>query len=103
MTETQFNPGPWKKDNYGQLRSSDGSTIDVWGLGISHTARYPNAVANAALIASAPDMYAALEAAIECGLVPKSSAHEGGAMRHVRQVEVADMIRAALSKARGES
>lgn len=45
----------------------------------------------------------ALEAAVECGLVPKSSAAEGGAMRFSRQVEVADQIRAALALYRGEA
>jgi hypothetical protein len=44
----------------------------------------------------------ALEAAIECGMVPVSSAKEGGASAHSRQVQVADMIRTALAKARGE-
>jgi len=42
----------------------------------------------------------ALENAVECGIVPKSSAAEGGAMRHSRQVEVADQIRAALHRAK---
>lgn len=55
----------------------------------------------ARLISAAPEMLEALEAAIECGMVPKSSASEGGALRHSRQVQVADMIRAAIAKARG--
>ena len=45
----------------------------------------------------------ALEAAVECGLVPKSSATEGGAMRFSRQVAVADQIRAALALYRGDN
>lgn len=57
--------------------------------------------ANAHLIAAAPDMLAALEAAIECGMVPTSSAKEGGAMHYVRQAHVADQIRAAIAKAKG--
>ena len=59
--------------------------------------------ANAHLIAAAPDLYEALEAAIECGLVPSSTAKNGGAPSFARQVHVADMIRAALAKARGEA
>ena len=57
--------------------------------------------ANAALIAAAPDMLAALLAAVECGMVPTSSATEGGAMKYVKQAHVADQIRAAIKKAEG--
>lgn len=56
---------------------------------------------DAALIASAPELLEALEAAVECGMVPTSSANEGGAHAHVRQLHVADQIRAAIAKARG--
>ena len=58
---------------------------------------------NARLIAAAPDLLEALEAAVECGLVPKSSVLDGGASRHARQVVVGDMIRAAIAKAKGEA
>ena len=44
----------------------------------------------------------ALNAAVECGIVPSSSAKDGGAYRFARQVIVADMIRAAIRKATGE-
>lgn len=44
----------------------------------------------------------ALIAAIECGMVPKSSVADGGASAHARQVVVADMIRAALAQHQGE-
>lgn len=46
------------------------------------------------------DLKNALEAAIECGMVPVSSAKDGGASRHSRQVHVADQMREALAKAR---
>lgn len=39
----------------------------------------------------------ALLAAIECGMVPKSSAREGGAMAYAQQAKVADMIRDAIA------
>lgn len=39
----------------------------------------------------------ALEAAVDCGMVPKSSVKDGGAAKYARQVVVADMIRAALA------
>ena len=53
------------------------------------------------LIAAAPELLEALIEAVDCGMVPTSSAKEGGAARHSRQVEVADMIRAAIAKATG--
>lgn len=58
-------------------------------------------LANANLIAAAPDLLEALEAAIECCMVPTSSAKDGGAVRYARQVIVADMIRDAIAKAKG--
>lgn len=48
---------------------------------------------------AAQDMYEALKAAVESGLVPKSSVSDGGACGHSEQVRVADMIRAAIAKA----
>lgn len=47
------------------------------------------------------ELLEALEAAVECGMVPTSSATEGGAMRYVKQAHVADQIRAAIAKAKG--
>lgn len=67
------------------------------GIGIV----YERAHADARLISAAPEMLAALEAAVECGMIPVSSAREGGAMAYVRQTHVADMIRAAIAKAKG--
>jgi len=57
--------------------------------------------ANAALIAAAPDLLEALKAAVECGMVPISSASEGGAAKHSIHVVVADQIRNAIAKAEG--
>jgi hypothetical protein len=53
------------------------------------------------LSAQRDELLAALEAAVDCGIVPTSSASEGGPMRKVRQVVVADQIRAAIAKAKG--
>ena len=45
------------------------------------------------------NLLSALVAAVESGLVPVSSAKDGGAVRHSKQVHVADQIRAAIAKA----
>jgi hypothetical protein len=49
------------------------------------------------------ELLEALQAAIDCGMVPTSSAKEGKAMSHVRQLHVADMIRDAIAKATGQN
>ena len=51
----------------------------------------------------AADLLAALEAAVECGMVPTSTAKNGGAPSYALQAHVADQIRAAISRARGAS
>lgn len=57
---------------------------------------------NARLIAAAPATLAALEAAVACGMVPNSSAKDGGPNHRIEQVRVADQIRAAIAQAKGE-
>jgi hypothetical protein len=61
----------------------------------------PEDIANAHLIAAAPEMYEALIAILP--YVPISSASEGGAVSRSLNVLAADKVRAALKKARGES
>jgi len=101
MSETKFTPGPWQWSEI-EPEDKEWGACEVWA-GDTLISSHTNGTANAAMSAAAPDLYAALQAAIDCGMVPKSSASEGGAMRHSRQVQVADMIRAALAKARGET
>ena len=48
------------------------------------------------------ELLAALKEAVDCGMVPTSSAKEGGANRHIKQLQVADMIRDAIKNAEGE-
>lgn len=56
---------------------------------------------NADLIAAAPELLEALKAAVDCKMVPITSAKDGGAAKHSIQVQVADQIRAAIAKATG--
>ena len=48
------------------------------------------------LQAKVEDLTGVLQAAVDCGMVPVTSAKEGGAARFSEQVRVADSIRAAL-------
>lgn len=48
------------------------------------------------------ELLAALKQAVDCEMVPTSSAREGGANRHVKQLRVADMIRDAIKNTEGE-
>lgn len=99
-------PGPWfieetpESDSGSFLIISDGAPEWI----VAETARgipgNPDE-ANARLIAAAPDLLAALKAAVDCGMVPTSSVSDGGAAKYVHQVAVADMIRAAIAKAEG--
>lgn len=48
-------------------------------------------------------LLAALEAAVACGIVPITSASEGGASKYAQQVIVADQIRAAIAMVKGDA
>ncbi len=60
---SKHTPGPWTKDEYGQLRDANRKFIDVYAVGLCMCST-PNdqAIANARLISAAPDMLEALEA-----------------------------------------
>ena len=98
-------PGPWIEGQPGNFRvygpaglgRESGPIAEALPINLPLTQRD-----NARLIAAAPDLLEALEAAIECGMVPQSSVSDGGASRHVKQVQVADQIRAAIAKAKGD-
>jgi len=51
-----------------------------------------------AALAQVARLREALQAAVDCGMVPVSSAKDGGAVRYSRHVQVADQIRAALAE-----
>jgi hypothetical protein len=79
------------------IRDARGSMIGFVNLGPDRAA----SAATARMMAAAPELLGALEAAVESGMVPKSTAAEGGASAHSEQVRVADLIRAAIAKATG--
>lgn len=56
--------------------------------------------ADARLITAAPELLEALEAILP--YIPNTSAAEGGAARFSENVRAADMVRAAIAKAKGE-
>jgi hypothetical protein len=64
---SNFTRGPWVKNEYGELKEPGGKDVGVWGLGISHVMRSPEAEANARLIESAPCLLAALQAITNSG------------------------------------
>lgn len=115
MSETKFTPGPWAKDKYGQLKNPDGNPVDVWGCGLSIASRSTETEANAALIAAAPDLYAALEERNALVLRAQSNiAHFHDGLLTAREFEhemtglftgsdVDTSAHAAIAKARGES
>lgn len=53
------------------------------------------------LVEMVKELTGVLQAAVDCGMVPKSSALDGGASKYSAQVHVADSIRAALAKCEG--
>jgi len=87
MTQTKFTSGPWVKDKRNEnLVSPTGETVDIWGCGLTNAYKSISTVANAHLIAAAPDMYKALDA-----------------MARGEGLEPGTTIESILLKARGES
>lgn len=61
---------------------------------------YVSRTNDAHLMAAAPDLLEALEAILP--FIPRTSASEGGASKYSENVKAADMVRAAIAKARGQ-
>jgi hypothetical protein len=96
---TLFTPGPWQAGSARRTRAQGNRTITTIGRpkipvaemierGPLQSPFYSEMRANAALIAAAPEMYAALERA--------ALHHQGG------HSEIGAIIRDALARARGE-
>ena len=71
--------------------------VDTGWLGAG--AHSKETAANARLIASAPEMLAALQAI--AFYMPTTTAADGGAAKYSANVVAADMVRAAIAKATG--
>lgn len=96
--------GPWVSDKYGAIVGSDGNNVVFSpGFSIGSVTGHPESKLNTQLAMAAPELVEALMEAVDCGMVPISSASEGGASKFSRQVIVADMIRAAIAKATGKT
>lgn len=104
-------PGPWSVFNHSWCETSViaiGFDHSICLLDINHATEESQEAdeaqmeANARLIAAAPELLEALKEALACGMVPVSSANEGGAVMYSEHVRVADMIRAAVAKAEGK-
>ena len=95
MSETKFTPGPWKrKDNFVYSPMSDEDDTLFVSIAVACTGIAP-AIANANLIAAAPDMYKALECACDKYCI-------GYARDSLVKCEDC-VIQKALRKARGET
>ena len=92
-------PGPWVLNElYGEIRQGHEAGAQICTFVDAET-RDDQTKYNAFLVAAAPELLEALKAAIDCRMVPVSSASDGGVCKHFKQVIVADMIRAAIAKA----
>lgn len=110
----KFTPGPWVRSSESPKIIMSGSFIDghdgyIIGsvTGDDNSGYYASeeeAAANADLMIAAPDLLEALEA-LEAILpfIPVTTASEGGAAKYSENVKAADMVRAAIAKARGQS
>ena len=121
MSKQQHTPGPWEvigqhvftklgaTNAHGSKAHDRGgwniATINPWACtnqdGEDEDMPVSETMANACLIAAAPELLEALEAILP--FIPNTSASEGGAARFSANVAAADKVRAAIAKARGES
>lgn len=100
MAETKHTPGPWRAWDRGiskprgdLLIRADDAFWTVTRMEHSNPDEAPQHIANAALIAAAPELYAALDALVQHTVITDSDELRAGL----------DTARAALAKARGEA
>jgi hypothetical protein len=101
-TKSKHTPGPWfgrPHHNPVGICGCDEVGLQIAFITSASEERRDEFKANARLIAAAPDLLEALQAAVASGIIPKTSAADGGAARHSEQVRIADMCRAAIAKA----
>ena len=100
----RFTPGPWRARGAGIFGGPDDKLLAATGDDSTNSFMVAEQIANATLISSAPDMYAALETA-EAMLTRIQIALAKYAPARGFTTEDSDdmkMIRAALRKARGQ-
>lgn len=107
MSDTKFTPGPWVVDedsNIDQIAVRIGTAVespycrdvsDLWACDIDESENNDQALANAHLIAAAPELYEELESLLDSlAATPELNLSSWG-------IET-DSAKAALAKARGE-
>ena len=103
---SKHTPGPWNYTMYKdsgwdfKLTADHGETEIVSGCGCCDSP-WVSSEADARLIAAAPDLLEAIEAAIASGMIPGESI-TGGPGAKTQQGKAAAMLRAAIAKAKGE-
>ena len=112
MSQPKFTPGPWflspdSKSNVRTHPKHTGTTLAIInGMPGTKTASQRRALANAHLIAAAPDLYAALEVLITAPEQAVEAASAGDVERYESAKKAIQdarlMAKRALAKARGE-
>ena len=86
---TNHTPGPWHRDEYGNVIDLNGERVVFAGVSCAMT-NQPIAEANTYLITAAPDLLAACEAAVDALYVARFDLRR-------------ESMSAAIAKAKGES
>lgn len=86
---SKHTPGPWSRDKNDSLCSPDGRQVYVWNSGLGNSYRSEETDANARLIAAAPELLEACEAA------------EWNSLDLPEHVRI--KLQAAIAKAKGET
>ena len=96
----------WQAYREGRLVEADTAQAQIDAAHVQNlinAAQPMLAEANAALTADNARLRAAMQAAIDIGIIPKSSALDGGANRHSAEIRVADQFRTALNTGKADT